>query len=187
MSIGKSCLIALSCVLAVFACSSSDDDGGDDNSKCAGCPFDYTGFDPNAGGTVSLQNDVMPILARACNLSTSCHKGLAGGRGSLSMGPNRSALAQGVSAPDLMTIHGAILAASVTAPSVARVAPGDPANSFLMMKMDGCQDQVAPCMVQTGAMSNGVCGDLMPQGSSLLDCDERDVIRRWIAQGALLN
>jgi hypothetical protein len=34
---------------------------------------------------------------------------------------------------------------------------------------------------------DGKCDDTMPQGNDLLDVGQRDVIRRWIAQGAADN
>ncbi len=52
-----------------------------------------------------------------------------------------------------------------------RVSPGDPANSFLMHKLDGTQD----------------CGSRMPFGQAQLPAATRDAIRAWIQGGGLKN
>jgi hypothetical protein len=67
--------------------------------------------------------------------------------------------------------------------------PGDPANSFLMRKVDGCFEGLeASCTVQSTESESGhPCGDRMPHSSKTLCEDERDMIRRWIAQGAKNN
>jgi hypothetical protein len=61
------------------------------------------------------------------------------------------------------------------------VAAGDLAGSYLLHKMDGDQGQFdAKC-------AGGTCQSSMPQGSDILPADKRDVVRRWIAQGAQDN
>jgi hypothetical protein len=68
------------------------------------------------------------------------------------------------------------------------VAAADPAQSFMMLKMDGCQDAAGlSCTPQPGAVGTNACGDSMPQSSPILSRDERDLFRRWIAQGAQSN
>ena len=46
-----------------------------------------------------------------------------------------------------------------------RVKPGDPENSFLMRKIDGCFEGLRGCMVQSGAISTNPCGDRMPRSA----------------------
>ena len=62
-------------------------------------------------------------------------------------------------------------------PSMNRVEPGDPGNSWLMYKLDGTQGWF------TGTCSGGFCGSQMPLGGEL-SVDVRDAIRFWIASGA---
>ena len=59
---------------------------------------------------------------------------------------------------------------SVEVPSVLRVKPGDPDNSYLIMKLEG-----AP----------GIVGAQMPFGGPYLPQSTIDVIRQWIIDGAL--
>ncbi len=78
--------------------------------------------------------------------------------------------------------------ASKTAPSMNLVTAGNPAQSFMMLKLDGCQDSAGlTCTPQPGAVSSSACGDPMPQASPILTSDERNLFRRWIAQGAQSN
>jgi len=67
--------------------------------------------------------------------------------------------------------------ASSELPTMDRVAPGLPANSWLMHKLDGTQGTF------TGQCPT-FCGSSMPLGSPLLDASVRDAIRAWIADGA---
>lgn len=135
--------------------------------------FDYGSFD-GAAPAVSFQADVLPILRQACGLSSSCH-------GSQSSNRNYLGPALQDPAPTPADIA-AIFADNVGVPSdaeptMAIVEPGDPANSFLLHKIDGTFE----CAALTCGAS---CGDTMPQGADLLPQADRDVIRRWVAQGA---
>jgi hypothetical protein len=58
--------------------------------------------------------------------------------------------------------------ASVERPNLRRVAPGDPANSYLIHKLEGTQ----------------AIGERMPAGLPPLPQADIDVIRQWIADGA---
>lgn len=58
--------------------------------------------------------------------------------------------------------------ASVEMPSLRRVAPGDPANSYLYRKITGA----------------GITGDRMPQASPPLSDDKIKLVRDWIRRGA---
>jgi hypothetical protein len=57
---------------------------------------------------------------------------------------------------------------SVEIPSVRRVAPGDPANSYLYRKITGA----------------GITGDRMPQGGPFLTDAQISLVRDWIRRGA---
>lgn len=162
-------------------CGSSSDD---DDSAIA-CPFDYTTYTP--ASDPSFKDDVVPLLQRACNLRT-CHGGgFENSRAdlytglSLSSGPPEQS--------ELDQIHAMmLLAPSTTTNNMPRVTPGDPANSFLMVKIDGCQNfRGLTCTAQSGAVSDGVCGDDMPQSQPALPDSEKNVFRDWIAMGAKNN
>jgi hypothetical protein len=58
--------------------------------------------------------------------------------------------------------------ASVETPQLARVTPGDPANSYLYRKIVGA----------------GITGDRMPQNLSPLTTAQIKLVRDWIRRGA---
>lgn len=64
-------------------------------------------------------------------------------------------------------------------PALRLVAPGDPAASWMMIKLDGTMSQRAECRADPR-----VCGVSMPQGVPILSRGERDLIRSWISMGA---
>jgi len=69
--------------------------------------------------------------------------------------------------------------ASTELPTMDRIEPGDPVNSWIMHKLDGTQGTFsAQC---TGMF----CGSRMPLGGPYLDADTRDAIRTWILNGAV--
>jgi len=57
---------------------------------------------------------------------------------------------------------------SVEMPQLLRVAPGDPANSYLYRKITGA----------------GITGDRMPQGGPFLTDEKIRLVRDWIRRGA---
>jgi len=57
---------------------------------------------------------------------------------------------------------------SVEMPSLMRVVPGDPANSYLYRKITGA----------------GITGDRMPQGGPFLTDAQTKLVRDWIRRGA---
>jgi uncharacterized protein (TIGR03118 family) len=62
--------------------------------------------------------------------------------------------------------------ASVEQPSLKRVAPGDPDNSYVIHKLEG---------------TAGISGGRMPLGGPYLDQATIDMVRTWISQGAQNN
>jgi len=58
--------------------------------------------------------------------------------------------------------------ASVENSALRRIAPGDPANSYLFRKITGA----------------GITGDRMPQASPVLTDDQIKLVRDWIRRGA---
>jgi hypothetical protein len=198
-------VIAIATPLVAASCS-SDDPPLDPKEVCE--PFDYGSFDGQSP-PVSFENDVYPLFRRGCGFS-SCHGVAFGGKAELFLGPNLSDDA-GVVPPDAdrddagalidpegstltedevrqLVVESLVDVPSKTAPAMNLVAPGDPENSFLMLKLDGCHDEGNfECDVQSGAVSDDRCGDLMPRNGTKLPNTERDVVRRWIMQGAQNN
>ena len=161
--------------LLIACCSGCADGDSNRNNDAAdsGCPHDDSDFDA-AAPTTSFELDVVPILQGSCAIAT-CHK--AGtNAGGLGLGPPR---ADGPpSAAERAAIHAALLELSNAAPTLPHVTPGDPSRSFLMIKLDGCQSDLGlDCELRK-------CGDPMPRNAAQLPLETRDVVRRWIVQGA---
>jgi hypothetical protein len=112
-----------------------------------------------------LRRDVLPILNRSCAFS-SCHGSVSGRNQGVFLGN------------DAARVRLEVSATAQRNKSATYVVPGDPSKSFLMHKMDGDQ-----CTLDS-VCEKGSCGDSMPLGNPLLPVSDRDVIRRWIAQGA---
>ena len=62
--------------------------------------------------------------------------------------------------------------ASVEQSSLMRIAPGDPENSYLLQKIRG---------------DMGISGARMPLGRSALSDEDIELVRQWIADGAMDN
>jgi len=147
--------------LASPGCSS--DDGG----SSSGCT-DYSppaGFDATKPA-VRFSTDVMGVFARSCAFST-CHGSNVGPANGVFLGN------------DAARVHAALVGVkSGELPSMPFVTAGDPRQSYLMRKMDGSQ-----CALDAQC-TGGSCSGSMPKGSEVLPVETRDVVRRWIAQGA---
>lgn len=192
--------------LASPACSdgTTEDDGATDGgsggtttdgppiaSYCepaGSCPVDASGADLTA--PVSFEADVMPIFQASCN-DTLCHGDRTRARGDLWLGPEEGETA---SAEDLDTIVSTLTGkGSELNTDLKNVVPGDWENSFLMHKVDGCQNDLGldcdESLLDSTAVCGESCGDGMPQDEDLyaLTEDERNTIRAWIAQGAENN
>lgn len=118
---------------------------------------------------VDFAADVAPIFTKACAFSA-CHS---------SKGSSNHGLFLNAATPEnIEAVKVSLRAKTQAAPSMAYVAPGDLPNSFVMHKLDGDQCTLA------AQCAGGDCGKSMPSGNDLLPEESRDVIRRWIAQGA---
>lgn len=122
----------------------------------------------------SFANDVMPVLTQNCS-SSSCHGVADAPKGNLFLGAQ---LAHG---SDAAQVYAGLVGPTSAQMQMAFVAPGDPAQSYLMHKLDGDQCQFAAQCVA------GDCGKSMPYDTGALDPATRDTLRRWIAQGAQQN
>lgn len=116
-------------------------------------------------------SQVQELFTRTCAMPA-CHgRGANGGGGS-----------GGLFLTDAMTSYEAM----VNHPSdqVGRlrlVAPGDPDNSYLMIKVEGTMRRLADCATSPG---RNPCGVQMPQLAAPLTTAERALIRNWIRAGA---
>jgi hypothetical protein len=158
--------------------SSSGSGGGDGGSD--GC----TAYEvPDADlttPTVAFAKDVLPTFQRSCGIAgATCH-----GSTSVVKVDQRPYLGQFDGGTDAaVVVNGLVGVQSPEDPSGVIVKAGDPANSYLMHKLDGDQCIFAPQCAQSQTQYND-CGQQMPYSSSALDQPTRDTIRRWIAQGA---
>lgn len=106
---------------------------------------------------VSFSRDVVPVLKTRC---ATCH--LTGREaGNIALHP-------GAAFANLVKVKS-------TETGLARVAPGAPDKSYLMMKLDGTH------------LTAGGKGSRMPLGAPPLDAVTRDKVRAWIAAGAPNN
>ena len=177
-------LLVPALVTAFVAAACGSDSGDSGNSTPADtCPHDYSKFNGQTPA-VSFQADVLPVMRRGCGLSSVCHGAASGSAADLYLGPKLSDPEPDATARQQI-VSAMVGVASKTAPSMSLVASGDPAQSFMMLKMDGCQDSAGlTCTAQPGATGTSAGGDSMPQASPILSADERNLFRRWIAQGA---
>ena len=166
-------------------CGHSSSSAGDSVTcaQPAGCAQPGPGTTQLSSPSVSFASDVVPLFETSCATSTLCHQGLTG-----SAVPSMSLLFLGTgmgAAADSPSIYSALPVPSHELPSMSYVTPGDPGTSYLMHKMDGDQCQFeSTCAIMPA--STTPCGAVMPIPCALAD-DQRDVVRRWIAQGALDN
>jgi len=129
-----------------------------------------------ATGAAAFKKDVVPLLQEGSCTLTGCHGAKENNRGVYLTG-------------DPAQMHTELLKESSVAKGMKIVAPGDPENSWLMIKLDGKQAQFsAKCADTSGTLPAGDCGQPMPQGDDpslgQLSQAKRDVIRAWIKAGA---
>jgi hypothetical protein len=155
-----SLVLALASLSVIAACSSSEDAA----KVCAGEYTPPASFDPNTP-PVTFSRDVFPLFS-TCS-GNDCH------------GTPNNQNHVFVSATDpKSTVPGLVNVPSKKLPSMVYVKPGDPNNSFLMKKLDGSH-----CALDKQCVG-GTCGDQMPNKETQMTVEERDKVRRWIAQGA---
>jgi hypothetical protein len=169
----------------VFAlgCGSEEEEKKDpcENTSCraAGTP---------GTAAVSFMRDVAPIFQKSCN-EANCHGYAATPtatlpRGGLFLGTT-SAVDGAVVVPNLLAESEEVMGRNI-------VVPNDPANSVLMFKVDGCQNSKGlTCALRAGEVpetQGAPCGDPMPPPSYPGLCSgDVEVLRSWIAQGAMNN
>lgn len=171
--------IGISLLATTLACSSGGSDDGGAGGSGAVCAVDYGAVDAS-GSLVSFESDVAPVLQANCAIAT-CHR-RGSNAGGLGLGPTPFEESP-LTPPSLDEIHATLLGAATGTPDIPYVTAGDPQRSFLMLKIDGCQDSFGlDCSVL-----GGDCGNQMPRNSPPLEPEESEPIRIWIAQGASRN
>ena len=78
-------------------------------------------------------------------------------------------------------IWGSLLATATTT-DMPRVTPFEPGRSFLMLKVQGCQNAMG--LTCRGTAAGVPCGARMPAASDPLPDGRRSMLARWIADGA---
>jgi hypothetical protein len=155
-------------VTAAYACSSSSsspsstsEDGGVPR-QCLAAPAAVDLTQPE----ISFKTQVAPIITKTCSVEA-CHAD--------------KNLSLGIYLPqDPVEILKALRAPSTSNLKLDVVKPGSPTDSFIMHKLDGTQ-----CNLDKDCVDNS-CGAEMPP-TAPLSLDDRNTIRRWIAQGAKDN
>lgn len=172
-------------LLAGLAAGCGGEEAAPEGCAAPACPVDTSGVDLSSP-TVSFAAEVLPLFRQSCGLSSACHGSSTSSAAGLYLGPKKSDTTTAID-PVLRQkiVDGVVNVSSKTAPAMALVQPADPAQSFLMLKMDGCHDTAGlACKAQPKSKSGAACGDRMPQTASPLCAEDRDLVRRWIAQGA---
>jgi hypothetical protein len=133
--------------------------------------------------TVSFSTDVLPTFQRSCGIAgATCH-----GAPSVVTVAQRPFLGYFDGGTDgSAVVSGLVGVVSPEDPKLSIVKASDPANSYLMHKLDGDQCTFAKDCAQ-GQTQYTDCGQQMPYSSPALDEATRDTVRRWIAQGAKNN
>jgi len=162
---------------------------------------------------VSFVNDLLPIFGQGCTASD-CHN-VHDKKAGLNLGykcnydpmatwkctfPAMSADPTDVTmpAPDDPATQAAMLASllgpssTVNGGAMMRVKPGDPANSFIVLKLSDQQNSKGlACTNQDPTRDMTPCGGFMPlTGTAFCEGTSRprfDAIVAWIAQGAKMN
>jgi len=202
--------------------SNLTNDGGSGGSKGSGgssgstgasdcMHIDYSSY--GKGAPVSLKDDLLPMFGLSC-VTSDCHSptdhkaGLNLGykcafdtnakwKCTFPMMPDQDpSKPQPDDDKTVMDIYNSLMgdAETVKSPTVKRVAPGDPANSFLMLKLaDQQSSKNYTCENQDPSHESNppACGVSMPQNGDLY-CQgssraKFDAIAEWIAQGAKNN
>ena len=150
--------------------------GGACGPSADGC-FDYSCFKGD-GPAVTFKADVLPILRTSCGLSPSCHNSENGPGGQHYLGPKLSD-PEPTAAQIALIFEQSVGKDPVIKAGMKIITPGDPEQSFFMHKLDSVKCAKLACA------QDSTCGSLMPQGSmDPMPADKRDILRRWIAQGA---
>lgn len=146
-------ILAISTIIPIAACGGGSDyggsSGGGSGGGTGGNPYGLE--TPPAPTLSSIQEKVFTPICTECHAGASAPQGLR--------------LEAGMSFGMLVNV------ASSEVPSVDRVEPGDPDNSYIIRKLDGTAS----------------VGERMPLGGPYLPDDTIAAIRQWITDGAMDN
>lgn len=150
---GLGLLMLSACLFGLAACGGGGGGGGTTGGSGGGGTYDPPG---GGGGT---GNELQPTLQSIQDnvftpICTECHAG--------ANAPQGLRLEEGMSYGMLVNV------ASSEVPSLDRVEPGDPDNSYLIQKLEGTAAE----------------GARMPFGGPYLAQEDINVIRQWITDGA---
>ncbi len=162
-----SALFAAAAGLAVGSGCTSSDPGTGPPSSCAeyAPPAAFDAQNPK----ISFKNDLAPMFEASCGF-TSCHGAATGANNGLYVGKDGARFVkEAVGQPALQLT------------SMPFVTAGDPKKSYFMHKLDN------DLCVFDKQCGGGSCLDPMPQSAPLWSVEDRDKVRRWIAQGAQNN
>jgi len=154
--------------------------GGNDGGVCIG---PYVACGDFTTPAVSFAADIVPIFQPSCAIAGStCHG--TPDVATTQMRPYLGSFDGGTDAS--FVVQGLVGVMSPENPGGVIVKAGDPANSYLMHKLDGDQCTLAS-QCASSATQYTDCGQQMPYSSPPLDGPTRDIVRRWIEQGAKNN
>jgi len=179
-------ILASLAVVAAFAgaigCSSTSSSGTGSSGSSSSTP-------------VSFKTDVMPILQQGCTISSECH-GQTGNAGeeNLYLGQHQTSLDGEPVDPTvaMMVQQGIVGVKSMEDPSMNLITASDPANSYLLHKLNGDQNSLESDCAKGVCGSQScqpptTCGVQMPMTGSMLAPSDIATITNWITQGALNN
>ena len=157
--------------------------GGSSSGAASDACAPYQSDADSTTPTVSFQADVIPVLERSCGIAGStCH-----GTPDVATTQQRPFLGYfdgGTDAAQVVT--GLVGVASSEDPQMPEVTASTPASSYMMHKLDWDECTLAAACAK-GQTQYTDCGQGMPYSSPQLDPATRDIVRRWIAQGAKNN
>jgi hypothetical protein len=158
--------------LAVACSSGTSGDGTGTGGESGSCqPYVVPAGTDLTTPAVTFKAQVMgTVFLNNCGTSA-CHGAM----------PGMGGMFLGVTAADAPTVYAGIVGkASSELPTMPFITAGDPEKSYLMHKMDGDQCQFDhECTTEN-------CLAVMPSGATMpLPVTYRDLVRRWIAQGAM--
>jgi hypothetical protein len=162
---------------------------GDGDSTPATCTA-LTSYTPSTSNFLSFATDIYPILSdtnimNGCSQVTICHGNPPSGLDDL-LSPTKT-MQFLYSPPDMARARQNLMTASVNAPTMQVVAPGNVGQSFMAYKISdrntlACVN--SKCVAGASVGNNQPCGDPMPSGGNPLTAEQRTKILDWIAQGA---
>jgi hypothetical protein len=150
-------------------------------------------------GPVSFKTDLIPKFVSACGLASICHQDEVTDpktqkvfMGCMMAATNSCPFATAADAAPTVYM-GIVNKTSQEEATMAYIKPSDPDNSYLLHKIDGTQGTLMcvpvsmdPIVANAGG-GRPPCGQPMPDGSPMAEPILRDLVRRWIAEGAQNN